>query len=504
VSFAGRVEAKMTVPSGGAAVSASVNGGSATTATVPAASYYLTAAGGVSGLIATLQTQLQVVSGGFTVTRSSTTGLVTIAHSTLPSAVNFTSTTLRDILGFERDFDYPQTAAQMATAVGYGTWSAGYLCNEASGNLSSVFGTPATLTASGSPTYSNAGARGGSDKAIGFDATSEYFTGGNVFDVGAGADLAIAWVGKFSALPGGADFRSLFGKAANQNDGWSITIEGATPAIRFFVGTGAGFQNAQVSTAAAFHIGEPFVAIAALDRATNRMNFGIRSLTTGNVSVAGQTVVSSVDVSTEDFKVGANAYLSAWVNHQISALYIAHGTGAASGLSANLSTALSSIATSMLSQTGTKQARGLWFPDCPVNLEGDPERAPKASDLVTQQTPTGVLYGLVGNTWRRHRSVLWSHVPLASTWESETTYDNASWEYFFNETQLGLGSTWFTPVSPVQIYDHNGTVVGIDYNSGAGVSGWQMKGVTSIEPTPSVPGWNGLWRIEIPELVSGG
>ncbi|HEY9466583.1 MAG TPA: hypothetical protein VIR54_25990 [Vicinamibacterales bacterium] len=155
-------------------------------------------------------------------------------------------------------------------------------------------------------------------------------------------------------------------------------------------------------------------------------------------------------------------------------------------------------------QTGTLNPRGLWLPDITVNVETAPKRAPMVSDLRTTQGPTGKVYGLSGNTFLRHRSVVWPHVPIERTWESDAALDFASWEWFFKETQLGLGSSWIKVASLVQIYDHTGTLVGIDANDGAGTDGWSITGVTSIEPKPSVDGWDGRYRIEIPQLVSGG
>lgn len=157
-------------------------------------------------------------------------------------------------------------------------------------------------------------------------------------------------------------------------------------------------------------------------------------------------------------------------------------------------------------QTGTKQARGLWIPDCPLSLDGDPQRAPKVTDLRTTTSPTGVVLGLIGNVFYRHRVVRWSHVDISRVWEAKTTLANASWEFFFNETQLGQNSSWFSPATPVQIYDLTGTKLGNDANGGTGLStGWQMTGLTGIEPTKSdATGWTGRWSIEIPEIVSSG
>ncbi len=160
---------------------------------------------------------------------------------------------------------------------------------------------------------------------------------------------------------------------------------------------------------------------------------------------------------------------------------------------------------SVIAPSGTKQARGLWIPDCPISLMTDPAQAPIASDLRTTQSPTGVVLGLVGNYFYIHKQVRWSHVDKSKAWESAVTKANASWEYFFRETQLGLGSSWFIPASPFRIYDHTGALVGVSGALGAGVTTWQMTGVGGTEIVRVNPGgWTGLWRIEIPQIVSSG
>ncbi len=155
--------------------------------------------------------------------------------------------------------------------------------------------------------------------------------------------------------------------------------------------------------------------------------------------------------------------------------------------------------------TGTRQARGLWIPDCPIGLDSDPSQAPLMSDLRTTMSPTGVVLGLVGNVFYIHKNVRWTHVAKARVWESAVTYANSSWEYFFRETQLGLGSSWFVPASPFRIYDHTGGLVGVSGALGVGVTTWQMTGVTGTDLARVDPGgWTGLWKVLIPQIVSSG
>jgi hypothetical protein len=184
----------------------------------------------------------------------------------------------------------------------------------------------------------------------------------------------------------------------------------------------------------------------------------------------------------------------------VAAMYVASGLGIATGLSANIATALSNFATYMKSQTSTAQAKGLFFPDCTINMDGDPSRAPIVSDLRSSMSPTGQVLSLVGNTYKRHRNVRWEYVPKAQVWDATATYANGSWETFFTDSQLGLGHSWFSPSSPVQIYDHSGVRVGVDAN----VAGWYIIGVDSIEPTKSQTDYTGLWKIQIPTIVAVG
>lgn len=155
-------------------------------------------------------------------------------------------------------------------------------------------------------------------------------------------------------------------------------------------------------------------------------------------------------------------------------------------------------------QTGTKQARGLFLPDCPFMLATDPRSAPIASDLRTTTSPTGALYALFGNFMYQHKNVSWSHVPGVRIWEGLVTTANSSWEYFFNETQLGRGSSWFRPASRIQIYDHSGNLVGQFANAGAGTAGWWITGLSDIAPKEVVPGSSLYYSLELPELVSDG
>lgn len=149
---------------------------------------------------------------------------------------------------------------------------------------------------------------------------------------------------------------------------------------------------------------------------------------------------------------------------------------------------------------GTLQARGLWFPRCPLALDGDPGMAPKYSDLRTVDTPRGDIIGHVGNIARRHKRLRWSHVPRDRYREASATYDYGSWEAFVDDTQHGQGHSYFTPATKVQIYDHNAQRVGTD----ASVTGWYMRGVEALDSRMSVENFTGYFSVEIPEISTSG
>lgn len=513
VAFSGRVEAKLTVPTGGAAVSCSTSAQSAAqTATVAAAPYYMTAAGGVSSLLATFQSALNTAappsSGAWSVAMSSTTGLVTISCDH-PASVSWTSTALRDVLGFEYDFDYPQTAAQMAAALGYGTWTsgAGWLCNETAGDLAPAFGS-VTLADSGTPTYSTQGPRGATDKAIGFTLATDNFGGGDVFDVTSTDDLAIVWVGYFSSNP--AAIRSLFSKYAPP--GWILSAR-TDGVIRLSLSDGSTALDAS-STTSGCQPGEWHVGIACVDRSTGQARVGTIGLNTATSSAGSATsTIGHGNLSNATaFQVGDDAagLFTAPGEFKLAAAYVVAGSGVATGLSANLSTALASFAASMKSQTGTKQARSVWFPDSPLNCDDHPSMAPDETDLRQSEGPTGVVLGLSGNVKYAHTNVRWERVPVSQIREASATYDNGSLEVFFRDAISGLGAhAWLGPSRQLQIWWSNqGTdvLLGADANDGAGAGGWTLVGARKFSDIarPSQRGWVGQFNVTFGRLVSPG
>jgi hypothetical protein len=155
-----------------------------------------------------------------------------------------------------------------------------------------------------------------------------------------------------------------------------------------------------------------------------------------------------------------------------------------------------------VASVSTKQARGLWIPDCPMNLSGDVPRAPLITDAMPVVSPRGDVTVLVGNSMYRHVGVRYAHVLEAKVWEVAAAIVNASWETFWKDVYLGQGSiSWFTPGSKLKLVDHAGRTLGSD----AAITGWRAtRGPFDTEVRKVDKAWAGMWMIEIPELVSSG
>ncbi len=163
---------------------------------------------------------------------------------------------------------------------------------------------------------------------------------------------------------------------------------------------------------------------------------------------------------------------------------------------------ISSVSTG---QTGTLCHRGVWLPDCPLLMDGDPARAPLVSDLRRTRSPDGNVISHIGNTSYRHRGLAWTHVARAKMWEAVGLV-KGSYEQWFKDSQLGVGHAWFTPGSAFHVINHDSIRLGADLNSGSGpTAGWKIsEGPTSIEQTMSERPWVGQWRVEFGSIESPG
>lgn len=120
MTVAGYVMATFTIPTGGAVVAATSNAGGPTNVTVPAGAYTLVTL--CTEFASQLNTSRPITAGTWTVTLSYTgsspTGRVTIAGSAGTVSITWTSTLLRDILGFDANLSAVTTSTGAGQARG--------------------------------------------------------------------------------------------------------------------------------------------------------------------------------------------------------------------------------------------------------------------------------------------------------------------------------------------------------------------------------------------------
>lgn len=482
-----KIEGEFTIPSS-TSVSASNSGGGATTVTVTAGASFL------GDLITDFQTQLNNTrapsSGSWTVSESN--GRVSIActgTASVPSfSLDWTSTALRDTLGFTKNINYPTTADLLEAALGYGDFTngAGYLCNESSGDLSPVFGS-GTLADASSPTYSNLGPRGGDDKAVGFDSASDGFNGGNIHSPGSN-DLAFVWVGNFTGTP--SNFTAVFSKG-DGSTGWIVFYNAGTLVFSGPV------NSVSVAAPSGWHVGAVII-----DQGTGKIRVGHCSLISGTVTVSSEGTAEASYASSASLILGGGGtwLASAATPFSLAAFFITTGSGVATGLSANLSTALSNFAATFGTWTGSVQASGVWYSGCPIAADSDPKQAPTGDDGSWSISPTGRAYRLMSTEYFRHRNVRFSHVSKDRVWANDATVIGADWETFYLETQNGHHS-WFEKGARVKVYwDNAGTLTELGNGD---VEAWRMPQCTKLDDLRlPVNGWTGLVEINLGDLYT--
>lgn len=243
---------------------------------------------------------------------------------------------------------YP-TSALTATAAISASPTTGYLLDEGSGSAFAVFGAPSPLAAhAGTITYGIAGPLGGADTAVQMASSGASFDGGSNFDAGSANDLVVAWVGQWAAPPtsGGTVVSKI---ASGASSGWAILPNSDGTTLRF---CGTPSCSASITAPLAITTGTWHVVIAVIDRSTNKMRIGECPLGGTPVVSAALGIAANTDFTTASpFRIGSSSWANANQNLQLAALYVGAGPGIASGLSTNLSAALSSFSAAITATT---------------------------------------------------------------------------------------------------------------------------------------------------------
>lgn len=161
--------------------------------------------------------------------------------------------------------------------------------------------------------------------------------------------------------------------------------------------------------------------------------------------------------------------------------------------------------------TGTLNARGLWLPDCPMTVDGDPDSAPLMTDSRSVESAYGSVTTYKNSQSYVHEGLSYSHVQRAKAVRAaeSTTYE--SFQSWVDDTQFGNGHSWFSVGSPFLVYwssSGSDRALGYELNSGAGPSaGWffsppivKFGDHVKLAAKP----WIGVSTISLPRIVSAG
>lgn len=201
---------------------------------------------------------------------------------------------------------------------------------------------------------------------------------------------------------------------------------------------------------------------------------------------AGVRSTLTLSASSSNVTVTATTYSITWTSTTLRDVF---------GFAAN-------IAAVNAPQTGTSQAKGVWYPGRALAADTDPKQAIKGDDRSASRAPTGRVYSMGTTEYYRQRNVRFPFVPKTSVWAAEATLIGSDWETFYLETQGGHHS-WFELGSRVVVYWDNAGVLAT--LGGGGVESWWMPECTKLDELQlSIPGFAGYVNITLGDLYSDG
>lgn len=236
---------------------------------------------------------------------------------------------------------YPASAIEMADAVGFGTWSAGWLLNELVSPGVPAFG-GANLVEGNAPTWGVDGALAGS-KALRLptDGGTEYaaVASSAVLDAGAADDIIMAWVARFYGAPGGT--RIWLGKRGATAINWSMLQgPGAGGQLIWQLTDGTNTVSADVSDVEHIDGVSWHVGIAAWERGSVNQARVATSKAVGAAASPAPGALGSLS-NASVVGVGRGGFVTARVD--VDAFWVGVGPGAATGLVANIAEAVENL-----------------------------------------------------------------------------------------------------------------------------------------------------------------
>jgi len=265
---------------------------------------------------------------------------------------------------------YPLSSQAMNSAVGFGSWGFGWLCNEVSGDLQPIFGGVPLTRSTGNAIYGLPGPLSPNtvDTAIGVfaqtpDSTNASFIGtAGTFDVGAADDFAMMAVVKVTSHGGVSGSARFCNKSTGGGNGYDFVTGGVNAnKLKFLVQSG-GVPTSVVTTDVV-PAGEWVIVLAVVDRAAQKIKTSFRTMS-GHFSISASASFSSSLANVGVFQGFGVALGGAGIF--CAAMFIATGLGAAFGLIGRMDSAMYNFAQSLFHSqdiSAIEQARNTMFWD---------------------------------------------------------------------------------------------------------------------------------------------
>jgi hypothetical protein len=144
-------------------------------------------------------------------------------------------------------------------------------------------------------------------------------------------------------------------------------------------------------------------------------------------------------------------------------------------------------------QTGTRNAIGVWLPDCPMwHPTGHAsDYGQRNSDMRYTRSPSGYVKSLVANRYVALKGPRWDYVTAARARMGRESVTGESAEYFWRNAHTGTLS-YITAGAYVRLHLDADSATAGEYK----IISWQTS-----PGTVSINDWSSLWRVEIPEMI---
>lgn len=143
----------------------------------------------------------------------------------------------------------------------------------------------------------------------------------------------------------------------------------------------------------------------------------------------------------------------------------------------------------MTAQTGSKQAKTVFLPDCPKKTKhGDGDGGDEIDGLLYTYAPDGTTLTISDSASKVVNRVSWSHLTRAKSRISGETVSNTSWQQFRRDCHRG-DLAYVSTGAPVRLI--------WDADTPGTYTTYKIVDKAADEMAPAIEFWNGLYRLEL-------